>query len=154
MERIEIIDFDATFVYRYKELNTAWLQKYFYVEPIDEEMLGQPKENILDKGGFIFFAKMDNEIAGTVALLQNNKDEYEIGKMAVDERHQGQKIGHLLMERCIEKCKELGVKKVILYSNTILKPAIHLYQKFGFREVPIINSEYKRSNIKMEKNIA
>ena len=47
----------------------------------------------------------------------------------------------------------LGATKVILYSNTKLGPAIHLYQKYGFVEVPMGTSEYKRSNIKMEKTI-
>jgi tryptophan synthase alpha chain len=32
----------------------------------------------------------------------------------------------------------------------LLKPAIHLYKKYGFKEVPLGSSEYKRSNIKME----
>ena len=73
--------------------------------------------------------------------------------MAVDEKFQGQKIGNQLLEFCIRKAKELGAKKLILYSNTILGPAIHLYEKYGFKKVPMGNSEYKRSNIKMELNL-
>jgi ribosomal protein S18 acetylase RimI-like enzyme len=70
--------------------------------------------------------------------------------MAVWEKYQGQKIGNRLMEFCIEKAKELKADKLILYSNTMLGPAIHLYKKYGFIEVPITKSGYIRSNIKME----
>jgi ribosomal protein S18 acetylase RimI-like enzyme len=57
------------------------------------------------------------------------------------------------LQHCLEEAKKLGASKVILFSNTILGPAIHLYQKYGFQEVPLGHSEYKRSNIKMEKVI-
>jgi ribosomal protein S18 acetylase RimI-like enzyme len=54
------------------------------------------------------------------------------------------------MEYSIQKAMELKVEKLILYSNTILEPAIHLYKKYGFTEVVVSNSDYKRANIKME----
>jgi GNAT superfamily N-acetyltransferase len=154
METPAIIGFTEALSTHFKDLNVAWLQKYFYVEPIDIEMLGNPQKNIIELGGHIYFAKVGDEIAGTVALLKIGNDVFELGKMAVDEKHQGKKVGHLLMEHCIKEGKRLGAQKLILYSNTLLKPAIHLYQKFGFIEVPIINSNYQRSNIKMEKILA
>jgi ribosomal protein S18 acetylase RimI-like enzyme len=73
--------------------------------------------------------------------------------MAVDEKFQGQKIGNKLMEFGIEKAQCLGAKKLILFSNTMLGPAIHLYKKYGFVELPLEHSEYKRSNIKMERDL-
>ena len=116
-------------------------------------MLSQPRKYIIDRGGHIFFAKVNDEIAGTFALMKSAESEYELSKMAVDEKFQGKKIGNQLLEFCIRKAKELEAKKLILYSNTILGPAIHLYEKYGFKEVPMGNSEYKRSNIKMELNL-
>ena len=74
---------------------------------------------------------------------------YEFTKMAVGEKYRGQKIGRALGEAAIEKAKKLGAHKIILYSNTILTPAIELYRKLGFLEVPV-DGPYKRSNIKME----
>jgi hypothetical protein len=42
-------------------------------------------------------------------------------------------------------------KDLILYSNTILEPAIYIYKKFGFREVALErDTPYARSNIKMK----
>ena len=92
---------------------------------------------------------MDDDIAGTVALKYSAPGVYEFTKMAVDEKYQGRKIGEALALAAIRKVDELGGRKIILYSNTILEPAIRLYRKLGFREVPV-DGPYVRSNIKME----
>ena len=57
-----------------------------------------------------------------------------------------------LEKQAIKKAKKLGAQKIILYSNTILAPAIELYRKLGFVEVPV-DGPYKRSNIKMELKV-
>lgn len=46
--------------------------------------------------------------------------------------------------------KELGASKIYLESNTILKPAIQLYQKLGFQKIVGRTTPYKRCNIQME----
>ena len=57
------------------------------------------------------------------------------------------------MNYCFSFAKENQIKKLILFSNTKLVPAIKMYKKFGFIEVNLGSSIYKRSNIKMEKII-
>ena len=151
VKNMEIVGFEPGLAKEFKDLNIAWLQKYFEVEPADEKVLNDPQKEIIKKGGFIFFAKSGNTIAGTVSLLKLNEDVFELAKMAVAESWQGKKIGNLLMEYCIDFAKKLDAAKLVLYSNRKLLPALHLYKKFGFVEVPLENSEYKRSDIKMEK---
>ena len=148
---VELIEYNDDLASYFKGLNVAWLEKYFYVEPIDEEMLADPKSYIIDKGGYIFFATVNGSIAGTFALMKLPDGSFELSKMAVDESYQGQKVGNQMLAFSLEKAKALGAEKVILYSNTLLGPAIHLYKKFGFVEVPLGNVDYKRANIKMEK---
>lgn len=115
--------------------------------------LSNPKEEILDKGGFIYYITVNGEVAGTVSLLRISDVEFELGKMAVSEPFQGQGLGKLLIPHCIQTAKEMGIKKLILFSNTALGPAIHLYQKFGFIEADFEAGHYLRSNIKMELTI-
>jgi ribosomal protein S18 acetylase RimI-like enzyme len=152
-EEIKIVNFDQSLASHFTALNLAWIRKYFEVEAKDEEVLGDPQRHIIDKGGQVFFAKLNEEIVGTFALMKMSGGVFELGKMAVSEQHQGKKIGNMMLEFCLQAAKELKVQKVVLYSNTILQPAIHLYKKFGFKEVPLENSEYKRSNIKMQIDI-
>jgi len=113
-------------------------------------MLSNPKKYVIDNGGFIFFAMVNGEVAGTFALLKQEGNTYELSKMAVGEEYQGKNIGNKIMIFCIEQAKRLEALKLVLYSNTKLGPAIHLYRKYGFYEIPVGNSGYKRSNIKME----
>ena len=150
---ITIIPFSQDLAPHFTALNTAWLQKYFEVEPIDKKMLANPAAYFIDKGGFIFFAMYNSEVAGTFALIKHSDTIFELSKMAVDEKFQGKNIGNAMLQFCLQEAKKMNLEKVILYSNTLLGPAIHLYKKFGFTEIPDFKSEYKRSNIKMEIDI-
>ncbi|MBL0683739.1 GNAT family N-acetyltransferase [Aquimarina mytili] len=146
-----IIPFDPKYAKDFARLNIEWLEKYFVVEPLDKELLQQCEETIINKGGYIFFAKVGDEIAGTFSLINIEENVYELGKMAVSPKFQGLKIGQQLLQFCIDFAKEQEWKKIILYSNRILENAIYIYNKFGFTEIPIEeNPLYKRSNIKMQ----
>ena len=150
---IEIIGFSEELATHFTALNMAWLQKYFVVEPLDEKMLSDPKKMIIDKNGFIFFAKINGQVAGTFAILKENNNSYELSKMAVDEEFRGLGIGNRMIEFFLHEVKRLNGSKAVLYSNTRLEPAIHLYKKFGFKEVALDHPEYARANIKMEINL-
>lgn len=150
---VDIIEYKPELAVHFEALNLAWLRKYFYVEPKDEAMLGNPQQYILDKGGSIYFATVDENIAGTFALIKIGNGIYELSKMAVDETFQGQNVGNEMMKFCLDKAKQLDMIKLILYSNTKLEPAIHLYKKYGFKEAPLAGAEYTRANIKMEFEI-
>lgn len=150
---LEIVRYSDEYAKDFRDLNIAWLQKYFIVEPVDNELLSDPKKSIISKGGHIFFAKVGDEIAGTFALLKIENGVFELAKMAVEERFIGKKIGNKMLEFCFEEAKRLKADKIILYSNKKLQPAIHLYKKFEFKEVPLDSTEYERADIKMETEI-
>lgn len=151
--KIDIIDYSDELKEHIKTLNYEWLEEHFYVEEGDETSLSNPKENIIDKGGFIFYAKYDNEIVGTASLLKKTDHIFELGKMAVAKSAQGLGIGKVLMEHCLEFARKNQIRTLILYSNTKLAPAIHLYRKYGFVETELEPGVYERGNIKMEKTI-
>lgn len=133
-----------------KTLNYNWLEKYFHIEKGDEISLSNPKEEIIDKGGFIFYVKLNQEIIGTASLIKKNNSIFELGKMAISDKYQGFGIGKKLIDYCLKFAKEQKIEKLILYSNTKLEPAIHLYKKYGFNEVELEHGLYERANIKME----
>ncbi len=132
-------------------LNIEWLKTYFYVEPFDENVLSQPETYIINKGGYIFFAKQNDTIYGTIALMPTEeKGVLELTKMAVSPASRGLGIGKQLLTHCIAFAKTKKLKALLLYSNTKLASAIYLYRKFGFVELQLEdNSPYKRSDIKM-----
>ncbi|MET2984483.1 GNAT family N-acetyltransferase [Aureibaculum conchae] len=146
---VKIIPYTDKYASIFRDLNLAWLEKYFYVEDHDKEVLENAKEYIVGNGGFIFFALVNNKVAGTVALI-NEKEGFELSKMAVDPNFQGQKIGQQLLQHCITFAKQKSWDKLVIYSSTILENAIYIYRKYGFKEVELEkDSPYQRSDIKM-----
>jgi N-acetylglutamate synthase-like GNAT family acetyltransferase len=150
---IEIIPFSPVYKEAIKTLNLEWLQKHFRVEPKDEIVLSDPQGQIIDKGGMIFYAKYKDEIVGTVSLIKIDDTTFELSKMAVTDGVQGLGIGKKIMLHCLAVAEAKGMEKLILYSNRKLLSAIHLYEKFGFVEVPLEDGVYERADIKMERII-
>ena len=151
---VKIIPFESKYAEHFYLLNYDWLDEYFYVEPYDEKVLKNCKEEIIDKGGFIFFALYQEEIVGTMALLPRDDSVYELNKMAVKKELRGKGIGNQLIQFTIDFCKEKEFKSIILYSNTVLNNSIYLYKKYGFKEIKSKGAPpYKRSDIKMEMQL-
>lgn len=150
---VEIIPFSSDLAAPIRTLNIEWLEKYFKVEPKDEVVLSDPQHEIIDKGGLIFYAKYKDQIVGTVSLLKIDETTFELSKMAVADGVQGLGIGQKLMLHCLAVAEQKGIQKLVLYSNRKLLPAIHLYEKFGFLEVPLEAGVYERADIKMERII-
>ena len=147
---LEIIDFLPVHKTAFRSLNHEWINKYFELEELDREILDYPEKNILAPGGFILMALYQGEVVGTCALLKVSENRFELGKMAVTEKVQGLKIGQLLVQAAITKAREAGAANLVLYSHHKLAPALHVYRKFGFQEVPCPANGYKRADIKME----
>ena len=147
---MQIISFDNKYKQAFYDLNIAWLERYFYVEPYDREVLSKPEKYIINPGGHIFFILENNNVVGTVALLKRGEGIFELTKMAVLITKRGKGIGQLLMDYCLIFARDNNFKELYLYSNTLLENAIHIYRKVGFKEVPVADDNpYKRSNIKM-----
>ena len=149
---VDIIEFSEELSEPIKTLNYEWLEKYFRIEEGDVASLSDPQKHIIDKGGHIYYAKLNGEIVGTASLLKKSETVYELGKLAVSDKAQGHGIGTILIEHCLNMAKQKQIKTLILYSNTILQSAIHLFRKYGFEEVELESGVYERANIKMEKH--
>ena len=149
-KKVEIITYDPKYRSDFKRLNIEWLEKYFYVEEIDDTVLSDPEKYILYPGGQIFFAKIHNEIVGTCALIKSDDDFWELSKMAVTEGYQGLKIGEKLAVRVIDEFESFNIGTLYLESNSKLIPAIRLYEKLGFRHLKKKDdSHYQRANVYM-----
>lgn len=150
-KEIKVSEFDEKYADDFARLNYEWIKELFTIEDHDREMLDNPVEYIINDGGQIFFALRGDEVVGTVALLREGEDSFELAKMAVTSKYRGLKIGDKLMAACIKYAKDVGKKRVFLLSNKKLIPAITLYKKFGFQETPLDpNSLYQRTDIQME----
>ncbi len=153
MNVVSVVDYREEYATDYKRLNIQWIERYFRVEEHDLEQLDNPNEYIISKGGYILFALYNEKVVGVCALIRTGALEFELAKMAVDPALQGKQIGKKLGQAAIEKARSAGAKRVWLESNRILQPALNLYYKLGFTEIPVGDTLYARANIKMELSL-
>lgn len=137
----------------FKSLNLQWLDQFGLTESHDLLILDNPREMIIDPGGFIFLAVESEQIVGTAALIKTGTHEFELAKMTVDTAHRGKGISKLLIEKCIAQAKQAGASHLHLVSNHQLKEAIALYEKYGFKHTPIKAGPFLTADISMELNL-
>lgn len=150
MDAIHIELYSSEYKEDFVLLNKEWITTYFRLEESDLYTLNHVEEYILDKGGQIFLAIVNNKVVGCCALIVHPENEtFELAKMAVSPQAQGLGAGRKLGEALIEYAKDRGIKQIFLEGNTRLESSMILYRKLGFAEVPINNSAYERCNIMM-----
>ena len=149
MKDIQIVDYRPEYQPYFEAFNRVWIEQYFEMEPVDEWVLTNPGKAIIETGGAILIAKYRGVPAGTVGLRKVDDDTWEFTKMAVDEKYRRLGIAEALSYASFRKVSLLGARTVILYSNTLNAGAIKLYEKIGFRHVPVEPGVYKRANVKM-----
>lgn len=71
-----IVDYEPKYKDAWHDLNAQWITQYWQLEPHDLEVLGNPQETIIDKGGYIFVALYEGKPVGVCALctIDNPKD--------------------------------------------------------------------------------
>lgn len=137
----------------FRQLNEAWITRYFVMEPEDEHALADPHGTILNGGGRIFFAVQKGQTVGCCALRVMGPGEFEVAKMAVAESARRSGIGRRLLTSVVEAARASGAIRLYLETNHNLTPAIRLYESVGFRHLPperIVPSPYARADVYME----
>lgn len=138
----------------FEQLNRQWIEAHFTLEPADREIFGDPQRQILDHGGQIFFVVERGQVQGTCAVIRHGPNECEIAKMAVAPRARGRGFGDLLMQTGIAFARQIGSRRIVILSNTVLEPAIRLYRRHGFVQVPLtLDPRYRRANIRLELDL-
>lgn len=151
---IEIVTYSDNYRKDFEQLNLEWIQHFFTVEAADKEVFADPKEKIINAGGEIFFVLENDQAKGTCAVLKNSDTFYELAKMAVTPSAQGKGFGDLLMKAAIEFAQGRGASDLILSTNTKLRSALRLYEKYGFEPLPVISDHrYKRVDIMMRLSL-
>lgn len=147
---VTIVDYSPEHHDAFRQMNVDWLERYNLMESHDMLMLDNPQSTVIDRGGFIWIAIVDGKIVGSSAIVKEGEGEYELAKMAVIPEYQGRGISRLLIEKSLNKAKQAGAHRVTLFSNHQLTNAISLYEKYGFRHIPVEGSPFATADVKME----
>ena len=85
---MEFVSYKAEYRQAFIDLNLAWLNKYFRVEPLDEEML-EGVEDAIAAGAAVYFAVEGGTPIATCMVRPQQNGVWEICKLATDENYQG-----------------------------------------------------------------
>ena len=153
MSNVTIVSFDEEYSSIFYELNKLWIEESWLLEKSDKFDLLNPKESIIDKGGEIFFALIDDNVVGTVAMIRSADRIYELAKMTVDINYRGNGVANKLMDQCLDYAINNNAQQIYLITNDTLVIARNLYDKYGFKEVKLDSDKYLRGNVKMALNL-
>ncbi|HEY1879907.1 MAG TPA: GNAT family N-acetyltransferase [Caulobacteraceae bacterium] len=154
---MRIAPFEQSFAPAFKALNEAWIRQHFVLEPKDAEILEDPAGKIVAAGGQVLFAIEDGAVVGCCALMAMADGGFELAKMAVAEAAQGRGFAKALLAAAVDAARAAGAPRIYLESNASLTPALTLYRRFGFTDVPLERrtvSPYARADVWMELDLA
>lgn len=90
--------------------------------------------NYINRGGlFETLEDAEGNLLGTIGLYPINSEIVELRKMYFDKILRGRGYGKIVLEKMINEARQRGFKQIYLETNSVLKKAIHLYEKFGFK---------------------
>ncbi len=133
----------------FERLNREWIERWFTVEEEDRKVFDDPAGRIVEPGGQIFFVVDEGGVRGTCAVIRHDAETFELAKMAVEPSAQGRGYGDRLVEAAVAFARQAGAKRLMLVSNSRLGPALRLYRKHGFRDVPLDPTAYARADIQL-----
>jgi len=85
--------------------------------------------------GRLYVAYWNNYLAGCVALRRYDDTRAELKRLFIRTEFRGLGMSKKLVQHVINDAKEVGYKQILLDTLNTMKPAISLYQSFGFKEI-------------------
>jgi len=113
----------------------AWLNIDLSFQSFEKELAALKQMYNAADGGIIL-CKEDNDYIACVAIRRQQENIAELKRMYVQPLHQHKGIGKALLEHALALAKTCGYTLIRLDTLNTMAPAMNLYKRNGFYEIP------------------
>lgn len=148
---MEIIEYNSRYREDFIQFNMDWIIDNFgSLEPGDLETFEKIDEE-LAAGAMIYFAVEGETPLATCMVRPMGGTTWEICKLGSNKHKNHKGCGSAVFGAAVQWAIDRGAKRLFIVTNSKLKPAIHIYEKFGFKEIKLDDYEYVRGDIAFER---
>ncbi|MEN6577952.1 MAG: GNAT family N-acetyltransferase [Phycisphaerales bacterium] len=96
--------------------------------------LNDIEQSYLARGGvFRILEEQDGAVIGSYGLYPMEPGTCELRKMYLHQGYRGRGLGRRLLEDALACARQAGFRRVTLETASVLKEAIRLYERYGFK---------------------
>jgi N-acetylglutamate synthase and related acetyltransferases len=148
---MNVIPYQEKYKKDFIQFNTDWIVDHFgFLEEEDLHTFEHIEES-LQNGAMIYFAvENENVLATCMSKPMDHEGTWELCKLGSNKHLPHKGAGSAVFKAAMDWAVGHGAKKLFILSNSKLKAAVHIYEKYGFHEVKLDDYEYVRGDIAFE----
>jgi putative acetyltransferase len=134
LELARIIPFEESHLDGFRSLVAETLREFgFEPDPSLDPDLDDPTAEY----SALWVAVVEGDVVGSVALREVGPGRLQLKRMYLQQEQRGRGLGKRLLETALDEARLSGARVVTLDTTERMEAARSLYERYGFKEVPV-----------------